>query len=399
MRAPAILVAVACLHGCEDRYGTYITITAGTKDQAFDTLDLYFGVDARGAMVATPKHAQVNPDRPSLSVRRQIAETDHKTFDSRVSEYTVWIPDGGENDELGPYLLAIASAGGVRVGSGELFDFHITTDREAVLYDLTLDPFELSDFEEWGRGAHDGDCLRYERDRGPDRPEVVAIGRDDDVDCDSFADRGPEAVDCEPLIFCDGQGGAGCIGRSPCLHDENQCSVGVCANKDGSSLTCAEDACVDDVLCETCDLSKPPAEILECALLDTSTHPATDLPVPVRGDGRLCRDPMDFDVGLPFPCTNAAVEAVAYYQDSAPFAFEAINPGPAPNVCRIRISSTESDAPFAGVPHLLVTVDSAGRRLGFVVGLIESGGACPSGNEPIMQPYTPFTGTCPMPHF
>ena len=101
------------------------------------------------------------------------------------------------------------------------------------------------------------------------------------------------------------------------------------------------------------------------------------------------------DIMLPFPCTSPAVDAVGYFQQGPPFDFT-IAPGPGPNVCRLSISSING-GPFTSIPHLLVTVALAPpRRTGFVIGLIASGGSCPSPGVPIERSYTPNIGTCPM---
>jgi hypothetical protein len=330
-------------------------------------------------------------------VRRTFAESDVQKFGGRVSEYTVWIPDGGENDNLGSYMLAIGYVGTERVAAGELFDFHVTRDRNVWLYDLALHDYDASNIEEWGRpDTHP--CLRYERARDPGQPAIVAIVREDDSDCDAFLDQSQNGVtDCEPLLYCDGSGDGDCLGRTPCLHDDNQCSIGSCSNKDGASVTCEDETCVSDVLCEQCDLSRSPAEILDCALLTNATHPGTDIAINVRGSQVLCADPTFVDITLPFPCRNPTVDAVSYFAASDPFTF-AIDQGAAPKVCRLTIGSTHASEAFSGAPHLLVTVEiDALNRIGFVVGVLASTTACPQSNEPLVRMYAPNIGTCQPP--
>lgn len=326
-------------------------------------------------------------------MRRAIAPSDKRDFATRVNEYTVWIPDGGENDHLGTYLLAIAYSGQDRIATGELFDFHVTTEREVYVYDVALEDYQSANFEEWGRPT--ADCLRYERERDS-QMSVVSIVRDDDSDCDAFPDRSDAGeTDCEPLLYCDGGGGGDCVGKTLCVHGEDSCSIGACTNKDGASVTCGTETCVSDLLCSKCDLTRSPAEILECALLSTETHPAQDMQIPTQGDQDLCSDPTVIDITLPFPCTNPSIDAISYYMQSDPFEF-AIATGAMPNVCRLSISPT-TDTRFRGVPHLLVSVDVPPERTGFVLGMISAGGPCPSNSEPIVRQYAPNIGTCPKP--
>lgn len=400
IRALAILALAASLFGCEDRYGTYITIRATNKDLRFDRIELYFGYGVGKSVPTTPKHPQIvaSEDVPQLVVQRTFAPSDVQTFGSPQDEYTVWIPDGGDNDDLGEYVLAIGSVNGQRVAIGELFDFEINTKRNVLVYELALESYNDSSIEEWGRT--DVDCLRYERSRGEGEPRIVSIVRDNDTDCDGFLDRSDDAPDCEPLLYCDGSGTGACIGTTPCLHAANECSVGACSNSDGSSVSCGEDTCVADALCEQCDLSDPPAEVLECALLSTSTHPGADMPVPTQGNEVLCNDPAptQLEILLPFPCTEPQIDAVAYYMPSDPFTFH-IGPGKTAFHCHLTIESTIDGSPFSGVPHLLVTLEIVpGRRTGFVLGLTSSIGACPpSNNEPVQRTYEPMIGTCPLP--
>lgn len=334
-------------------------------------------------------------DEAQLLVARAFAPDDVQMFGAKREDYTVWIPDGGQNNKLGAYVLAVAYAGNERVGIGELFGFRVSDERIVIEYTLTVDAVDNSAIEEWGRGQTK--CLRVAPERAAGQPVVVAIVDPEDSDCDLFLDRTDTGTtDCEPLLYCDGSGNGDCVGSTPCVHGADACSIGSCSNKDGASVTCGDDTCVSDTLCRNCDLTKSPAEILECALLRNETHPSPDMAVPTEGSEDLCNDPTIIDVALPFPCRNPSVDAVSYYAQSAPFDF-AIEPGPMPNTCRLTIVST-TDTRFSGVPHLLVTVElMAPRRTGFVLGLIATGGACPPAGVPIIRQYAPVIGTCPMP--
>ncbi len=395
MRVLAILIALAAL-GCEDRYGTYITVRATTKDQAFDTLDLYFGIAVDSVVPTTPKHPEVDPQVPQLSFRRAFAPSDHRELGAREPSFTVWIPDGGENNDLGDYVLAVASAEGQQVGAGELFDFHVTDQDKVVIYDLPLHDYDASSFEPWGRPVED--CLRYERDRGPDLPRAVAIVRGDDSDCDSFPNASDDGIaDCEPMLYCDGTGTGPCVGREVCLHDSNNaCSVGECINADNRSQSCEEKICVADELCAACDPTLPPAELLACTLVDVTTHPSEDLQVPVRGNGTLCRDPTAMIITLPFACNEPNIAGVGYSQAGPPFDFR-IAAGPNANQCTIDIQARQVTDPLTAVPHLLVTL-GVPPTIAFVVGLKASApGACPPNGEDILRDYMPKLGRCAPP--
>jgi hypothetical protein len=397
MRVLAIWIALACLFGCEDRYGTYIRVRAGSKELRFDRLELYYGVRIGTQVPTTPKHAMPEPDNePQLLLARAFAPSDVQMFGSLRDEYTVWIPDGGQNDALGAYVLAIGYAGGQRVGIGELFDFDVTDERKVYIYSMTLDALPSTEaIEEWGRGQTT--CLRIQRPRPEGMPVVVAMVDQNDSDCDRFLDRSSDGMtDCEPLRYCDGSGTGGCLGKTACVDDADTCSVGSCSNKDGAPATCETQTCVSDALCSSCDLTEPAQDILECALLAPSTHPGQDFAVITHGSERLCSDPTILDIALPFPCANPTIDAVAYFQDSEPFDFT-VEPGPQPNVCRVKIYSTTDDH-FSGVPHLLLGVDLAPpRRLGFVLGLIANGGSCPDPGEAQEGTYEPDLGDCDVP--
>ncbi|MFN0249958.1 MAG: hypothetical protein ACKV2T_23950 [Kofleriaceae bacterium] len=397
-RSAAIVVAVAslfgCVAGCEDRYGAYITVRASTKELAFDRLEIYYGVAIGDTVPTNPKFAMPEPiDTRQLVVARAFAPDDVQMFGARRTEYTVWIPDGGENDALGAYALAIAYAGTQRVAVGELFDFEVPTGDIVYKYTIDLEPVIPASIYEWGRG--DARCLRYDRDRGAELPAVVAVVDRDDSDCDLFPDRSDVGnTDCEPLLYCDGSGESDCIGRTPCLNRAAACNIGSCANKDGVPRACANDICVSDLLCAMCDLSRSTAEILDCALLGVETHPS-DVRVITRGNFELCNDPTLVDIELPFPCTNPSIDAVVYFaQRGARFDF-AIEPGASPNVCRLTIASTTTTL-FDGSPHLLITVEiPPQQRTGFVVGLLGEGGSCPAPGSAQQVTHAPLVGTCP----
>jgi hypothetical protein len=395
----ALVVAVAslfgCLVGCEDRFGAYITVRAPNKELAFDRLEIYYGVAIGDTVPTNPKFSMPEPiDTRQLVVARAFAPDDVQTFGSRRTEYTVWIPDGGQNDALGAYALAIAYSGQDRVAVGELFSFEVPTDNIVYKYEIRLAPLAPDAIYEWGRG--EARCLRFDRDRGADQPSVVAVVDHDDSDCDLFPDRSNTGdTDCEPLLYCDGSGDRDCVGRTPCIKSNAACNIGSCANKDGASQSCADDICVSDTLCATCDLTRSPAEILDCALTENATHPMSDVRVITRGNFEMCNDPTFIDIELPFPCTNPQIDAVAYYQQrGARFDFE-IESGQTPNVCRLTISSITTDV-FDGSPHLLVTVEiAAPRRTGFVLGLLGEGGSCPAAGVAQEVTYAPLVGTCP----
>ena len=390
-----MLALLASLGGgaCSDRYGTYITVTTSDPTLAFDHIELYFGLAIGDRVPTSPQHLEPDPGEPQLLLTRVMAPTDIATFAQRETEYTLWIPDGGENDDLGAYVLAIGSANGQRVAIGELFDFEVTTERVVQKYSLALSAYDASQIEEWGRAGDPVACLRYSKPR--EKPlSTIAIVPHEDVDCDGFLDADPNgASDCEPLLYCDGSGGGGCLGSQPCVRDSNACGVGVCRNKDGASATCEATTCVADILCDECDLTQSPASILDCALLSTATHPSSDLKVPVRATQQLCSDPTTILIELPFACAQPQIDAVTYFMAGDAFRFDIASSPTDAKTCVLTISGAPM-AQFSGVPHLLISLDGAGGRFAFVLGLTANVEGCPTPGATVRRSYSPNVGDC-----
>lgn len=351
------------LAACSDRYGAYFAIDGrGAID--FDRVELYFGKIAGEQVPVPPGRTSMEPE-PGLLVRRLVADSDSVTLAERVDATTYFVPPGGDNDKLGDYLLVIAYKGETPVGMAELFDFEIPTDDVVYKYEVPLVAYAPQEIEIWGRPTPD--CIRWNHDRGS-KPKTVAMVRTNDVDCDAFVDRNDPALDCEPLRYCDGTGGAGCLGTVACLADDNGCRIGTCLNKDGLQSSCTPTTCVLDAVCSGCDLSASPREQLECVLFENG-H--VDYPITVMPSQALCTEPYKVLLELPtgVSCGNPMVEAWANWLDGGTFDFDIAGTG---STCLLTITPTVTGAKLDGIPHILISVDSPGgatARQMFIIGL------------------------------
>jgi hypothetical protein len=387
----SLLALLAVLAACGDRYGAYFTVD-GHDTIEFDRVELYFGEKDGDEVPVPPGHMSIEPE-PGLLFRRQAADSDNVMLAAPASSYTYFVPPGEANDRLGDYVLAIAYRGNDPVGIGELFGFEVPTDEVVFTYQIPLVGYANEAIERWGRPAPD--CIRWKRDRG-DGPTIVAMARGNDADCDAFVDRDDPAGDCEPLRYCDGSRGPGCVSDSACValdgNDGNGCRIGTCQNKDGQTSACSPTTCAVDAVCTACDLDASPRELLECVLLANGTH--LDYPITVKPSQALCSEPYKVFVRLPtiVPCLNPKIEAAVDWMPSEPFHYQ-IDPGPG-STCLLTIMPEMPESSFVGVPHIMVSVDSAGGPMGrqtFIFGLSTVVEAC-GGDETI--DIDPATVSC-----
>jgi hypothetical protein len=375
---------LALLAACSDRYGAYFTIEGHDAIQ-FDRVDFYFGEEAGMKVPVPPGHTATEPE-PGLLMRRQGSDSDVVSLEAKAGSLTYWVPPGGDNDKLGNYVLAIAYAGDKPVGIAELFDFAIPTDEAVYKYELPLVPYANEMIEMWGRPTQD--CIRYKRDRGTNHPALVAMTRDNDVDCDAFVDKGDMAADCEPLRYCDGSGNAGCIGASACVTLGDGCRIGACQNKDGQTASCAPVSCVVDAACANCDLDAPPSELLQCVLFVDGTH--IDYPITVKPSQALCIEPYKVYLVLPtgVSCENPKIETAVNWMPGAQFNYQIASAG---STCLLTLAPPMPGLAFEGIPHIMISIDSPGGptpRQTFIIGLSTTVDACPTEQTVVVDPPT-----------
>ncbi|NVB81630.1 MAG: hypothetical protein HOV81_24765 [Kofleriaceae bacterium] len=376
------LLALVALAACSDRYGAYFVVD-GHDQIEIDRVEFYFGQKTGTMVPVPPGHTATEPE-PGLLLRRLVADSDVVTLPATAGAYTYFVPPAEDNAKLGDYLLVVASKGDVPVGIAELFDFTVPTDDVVYKYELPLVDYAAQSVELWGRPT--SDCVRWKRDRGS-RPELVAVARGNDVDCDAFVDRDDPAVDCEPLRYCDGTGNAGCIGAAACVTLDDGCRIGTCQNKDGQQSSCAPTTCAVDQACAECDLDAPTRELLDCVLLAVGTH--LDYPVTVQPSQALCSEPYKVRLELPpnVLCTNPRIEASVNWLPGETFGYQ-IASG-LDNHCLLTLTPPTPGAKFEGIPHVMVSIDSpAGptARLTFIFGLSTRVDACSTDQTIVIDP-------------
>jgi hypothetical protein len=330
---------VALLAACSDRYGAYFTVDGHDTIQ-FDRVEFYFGENAGMKVPVPPGHTITEPE-PGLLTQRLVSDSDVTSLATKAGSLTYFVPPGDANDKLGDYVLVIAYAGDQRVGIAELFDFAIPTDEAVYKYELSLVPYANEAIELWGRPTQD--CIRYKRDRGTAHPSLVAMTRDNDVDCDAFVDRDDQAADCEPLRYCDGTGNAGCVGASACVTLDEGCRIGTCQNKDGQTASCSAVSCAVDAACTNCDLDAPPRELLDCVLLANGTH--IDYPITVTPTQALCTEPYKVYLVLPtgVSCANPKIDAAVNWMPGAAFNYQIASAG---STCLMTLTPPTPGAKF-----------------------------------------------------
>lgn len=379
------LAMLALLAGCSDRYGAYFTVEGSDAIQ-FDRAEFYFGKNAGMKVPVPPGHLALEPE-PGLLLQRLLSESDVISLEAEAGSLTYYVPPGDVNDKLGDYVLVIAYAGNQPVGIAETFDFKLPTEEAVYKYQLPLVPYANETIEMWGRPAPD--CIRWKRDRGTAHPSLVAITRDNDVDCDAFVDRDDAAADCEPLRYCDGMGGVGCIGASACVTLGDGCRIGTCQNKDGQAASCSAVSCAVDAACANCDLDAAPSELLDCVLLADGTH--IDYPIIVKPTAALCSEPYKVYLVLPtgVSCANPKIEAAVNWMPGAPFNYEIAAAG---STCLLTLAPPMPGVKFEGVPHIMISIDSPPggptARQTFIIGLSTTVDACSTEQTVVVDPPT-----------
>lgn len=379
----ALLLLLAVLAACSDHYGAYFVVDGSGIE--LDRVEFYFGEKVGTKVPVPPSHATTEPE-PGLLFRRQLSDSDVVTLSSPASTLTYFVPPDDENAKLGDYLLVIAYKGDKAVGMAELFDFEVPTENVVYRYDLSLVDYATQSIEKWGRPTPD--CIRWKRDRGSE-PDLIAMTRGNDVDCDAFVDRDDPAADCEPLRYCDGSGNAGCLGAAACVTVEDGCRIGTCQNKDGGSSSCVPTSCAVDPVCTVCDLHASPRELLDCVLLGAGTH--QDYPVTVKPSQALCTEPYKVKIELPVGvmCLNPKIEAWVNWMTGTPFNYQ-IASG-IDNTCVLTLSPPTPGETFEGVPHMMISIDTVGGptpRQTIIFGLSTAVDACGSEQTVILDPAT-----------
>ncbi len=373
MRWIALLILCAA---CADKYGAFLDVD-GKGAVVFDRVEFYFGKEVGGPLPTSPRHPTLTPGL-SVVVKRQFAEADVVSIGSAVGTFTYYVPDQPGNESLGHYVAVLAFSGDQLVGIGELFDFDVTTEGAVYRYPIELVDARSQDIEQWGRPTPD--CLRWTRDRGAGHPRTVAVVREDDADCDDYAERDGANSDCMPRVYCDGATSAGCEAQITCVTTSggSECRVGVasCSNLTGTVSTCATSVCVDEIACDDC---RSGGDVISCVVMDNNIH--VDSQIIVNPDYTLCAKPFELDMILPpgIDCLNPAILGVEDYMPMDKFNYS-IAPGTA-NTCRLTITPEKADAHFTTVPHMLIAIDTpagALARTAFVLGLQATDGPCQS---------------------
>jgi hypothetical protein len=378
----ALLVLVAVLAACSERYGAYFVVD-GHDQIELDRVEFYFGQKSGTKVPVPPGHSVTEPEA-GLLFRRLVADSDSVTLPAVAGAYTYFVPPADDNAKLGDYLLVVARKGDKPVGIAELFDFAVPTDEVVYKYELPLVDYTTETVELWGRPEQD--CIRWKRDRGSG-PDLIAVARGDDLDCDAFVDRDDVAADCEPLRYCDGSGNAGCIGAAACVTLDDGCRIGTCQNKDGQESSCAPTTCAVDLACSACDLDAPPRELLDCVLLAEGTH--LDYPVTVAPSQALCSEPYKVILELPadVACLNPRIEASVNWLPGEVFGYQII--AGVANHCLLTLSPPRPGAKFDGVPHLMVSIDSfvgPTPRRTFIFGLSTQVAGCSTEQTIVIDP-------------
>ena len=387
MKGLWLVVLAACLGACHDRDGTYLVID-GVGVGAFDRVEFYFGKPAGTSIPFTPTYAAAPGERQQLFYRL-YAETDHQVASG--GHLTYYLGDIEDNQDLGSYVIAIASRGDVPVGIAELPDFEVASDAMYV-YELALAPFDPQQVERWGRRPEfDGDaCVRWTRTRdGEPQPSTFVIGRRTDLDCDGFRNF----QDCAPVAYCDPTDENRPCATGPCLIDEPSCMIGVCQNQDGTdAVTCTPTACVVEDACSRCDLDAPAPEAVACAMEESATH--QDYVIPLQTDGTLCGDPYVFRLVLPNSviCAEPEIEVVLGGSTGrvSPFTFEILQDG---SVCRVSMRAPTPETRLEDIPHVMFSVASnaAGGRQAIIFGVRGEVGLCGEQTIALTNPL----GVCP----
>lgn len=404
--APLVLIAAACARDTWQD-GRYLLVEGDAAQITFDHVELFFGHHVTDRLPAAlpgyaPATATVSEElmrrvAPGVSGVQAIA-------DAPVAHVDLALP-ADVADRLGEYVLVIAYRGATPVGIGARADF--TAQPSSITrYQVELEayPTDPTTFARWGVGGAGQDCVRWRRG-----DEVVAVVRDEDLDCDGFIDAG---VDCDPMSYCDGE--CAYAEPAPCATDAIGCVYGRCANSvaNGAPMrTCAAETCLATTACDAdCD-GDTVVERLTCALGEA--HGASpDVPVPVTPEGALCSTPEPYVIYLDLPDGVSCVpsQPQAYTFDShtiAAFTFQVVpmvtplTIGAATVECEVKIVEAPQPAntppTLDEIVHFLVPLTTgAGPETSAIVGLAPDPGGCEAQMQvPVVVPVAPVeVATC-----
>jgi hypothetical protein len=336
--------------GCAKQYGSFVEID-GAID--FDRVELHFGIFDGPAMLATPGHPQ---GLAGTLYARDAAPTDEPPAGMSTRSHTVYLAGAAANAGLS-YVVAVAFAHDVPVGIGELFDLEVPDDR-TLIYHLTLEPYDATAVERWGRDR--ADCVAWTRARdGDPAPSTIAVVRADDRDCDGFT----RADDCDDAAFCADEG-CGALGV---CGDGDTCAIGRCTNHLTGPATCEPVTCVIPGLCAPDCIAYTGPEDLPgrdfCGIGLSLQH--GELLIPTEG-GKVCNQAGSVDYFATFALPNGLpcnAPLVDYVDPRTPGFTYDIQPALAGTDCRLYVFPNAAGAVFAGDHHIMISFQPADPTL------------------------------------
>lgn len=392
-----VMALILCVAACESRYGTYLEIDGEAGGMTFDRVELYFGLPHGDTVPSTPSFGSQVPGR---LYKRLFTASDLVDAEAAGSTVRFYVPPSEENQGLGAYVLAVAYAGDVPVGIGELADFIIETGSVVRTYDLALEPYDAALVEQWGAGDGPG-CVRWTRvDAATGEKTTVAVVRRGDNDCDGLE---AEVADCDDLSFC-GADGEGCTGTR-CV-DRETCGLGVCVSGD-AGVTCQVDTCLVSSVCGAC-ADVPDAELLTCALERAPDHTQITIPTSLGPDDpqaltRLCGTSVEYQFALPggFPCKEPQILAPKDGITPDGFKYTFIDGGA---VCFLKIAALSSNTGYLyddAAHHVVLSVlrgDLPELRSTLLLGIqpadVPTEQHLPCGAEPLVSHVVDDYGLC-----
>ena len=345
---------LAWLAACESRYGAYLTVKG---DIRFDEVELYFGIGidssgpGSGSAFATPRGPQTG-----LIFDRKFDASDIVTLDA-TTETTFYMPPDEKNSQLGPYVVAVALAGGQPVGIAEYFDFAVPSDA-VHQYILPLTAWNPLTMERWGERPG---CVMWRQAR--DRDQVVAVVRADDRDCDAL----PRDMDCSDL----------CSAQSPaCAAGMTFCNVSsFCAL--GCSLMglCAPAMCLPDATCAdpACAQLSGLDQRLACGRDKTTEHLELLLDRgSIGGNLGLCDVAYSFSPGL--PCNQPMFVSLTPGFETK-FNPKIYTTNSVPTECTLELTGPSTTIAIDETHHALISLapQNVGPRVTFILGIKWSG--------------------------
>ena len=354
-----LVVVIACA-ACESRYGAYLVVESSDAAHPiqFDELDFYIGLRGGTAVPTSPLHPMLlaSTDHQARYKRTQVASDEwlDPNGDGHTT-YTYYLPSNTVDATLGPYVLVVASRGGVPVGVGE-FETFMVLSTEVDEYPLELAPWDEG-AEQWGGPDHT-DCVRWQRMRpGDTTPSTFAVVTDNDRDCDGFQDP----IDCNELQYCDATHLDGCTGEAGCIvgiPGVANCALASCFNDPadptatmptcgGSPQTCLSDAACGSSCATITDLDMR----LQCSVMSSSAREVATIPVSI--DGTLCTSPETFVATVPTLCPNIRIESPINGLTSDGFQYTVTSSA---GDCSLTIAEGPQNAPW-GTRYLLFSVD------------------------------------------